>query len=575
MTYRTVVTPIIIIILVSTLPAFGAFWDVEPVYSGGFASGDVSLAVDGDNVPSVSYTANGILCLAVKNLMGWHQQQIASVGFWGGLSSHAYSPNGHAAVAFIDASDPMVNRLRFAFKPSGSWVTETVENDVGWSADHLSLAYNSLGQPCIVYCKTTGTYPDFVTYVSFARRIGPNSWVKENIAQIGFSTGPAMVIEGDKYTVAFADSDSGQLKIATKVGSGSWQIIGIDGSPASPVIWDPAMTLQANGNPAAAYFVGSVGSVSLKYARSDGSSWKSEVAVELPSEGVYNCSVAVTPGGIPLIGYCDPGAECFKNAWKAGGVWVSETIDAAYQAGLRSDFVLDGLGNIATAYFDNFGGNIKFAWAIIPRSTTEAKSLPDGSTCQISGVVASNEGGELGNRIYVQEKNRSSGIQLHFSVSAPPVTRGMLLDIQGSIVTIDEERAILDPYLAEIDSGEATSEPCPLFMRNSSIGGGDFRYSIGSSEPDQRGVTGGTGLNNIGLLVRTAGQVKSTGTGTFTIDDGSDVMLRVEVPPEVALPDLYSYVVVTGASSCEPDNDDLIRLIRVRTEDDIGVLIVR
>ena len=85
----------------------------------------------------------------------------------------------------------------------------------------------------------------------------------------------------------------------------------------------------------------------------------------------------------------------------------------------------------------------------------------------------------------------------------------------------------------------------------------------------QRGITGAYGLNNVGLLIKTWGEVTSVGANEFTIDDGSDVDVKCIVPAGVTLPNPGDLVFVTGISSCERVGDDLHRLLRIRNQDDI------
>ncbi|HOM73298.1 MAG TPA: hypothetical protein PLP86_13740, partial [Armatimonadota bacterium] len=69
-------------------------------------------------------------------------------------------------------------------------------------------------------------------------------------------------------------------------------------------------------------------------------------------------------------------------------------------------------------------------------------------------------------------------------------------------------------------------------------------------------------LNNIGLLVRTCGK--------FTyIDDGSGINLKCIVPDDVTLDENWTFVAVTGISSCEMVGDELHRLLLVRSQSDI------
>ena len=92
-------------------------------------------------------------------------------------------------------------------------------------------------------------------------------------------------------------------------------------------------------------------------------------------------------------------------------------------------------------------------------------------------------------------------------------------------------------------------------MNNKALGGGNASCISGTSEPGQSGVSGGKGLNNIGLLVKTWGTITAVDSSAspqwFQIDDGSRVCPTVAYPPYgYAAGD---YVCITGISSCEVD----------------------
>jgi len=55
----------------------------------------------------------------------------------------------------------------------------------------------------------------------------------------------------------------------------------------------------------------------------------------------------------------------------------------------------------------------------------------------------------------------------------------------------------------------------------------------------------------------------------FKIDDGSGLNVKCVVPSGVTINQGWTYVGVTGISSCEKAGSNLYRLIRVRTQDDI------
>jgi len=90
----------------------------------------------------------------------------------------------------------------------------------------------------------------------------------------------------------------------------------------------------------------------------------------------------------------------------------------------------------------------------------------------------------------------------------------------------------------------------PLMMPNRALGGADQEYDP-ITGAGQRGVTGGVGLNNIGLLVRTWGIVQMVpGQGACIIDDGCGIGLLVVLPDGALQPSVGDALVVRGISSC-------------------------
>ena len=118
------------------------------------------------------------------------------------------------------------------------------------------------------------------------------------------------------------------------------------------------------------------------------------------------------------------------------------------------------------------------------------------------------------------------------------------------------------------------TEPHPVAMPNRAIGGGNITS-------ETRGVTGGLGLRNIGLLVKTWGKVIYMGVegeDLFYIDDGSSLNnasshkgLKVNCGT-LSKPPLYSRVAVVGLSSCEEIEDRVIPVIKLRSQADISLI---
>jgi len=130
--------------------------------------------------------------------------------------------------------------------------------------------------------------------------------------------------------------------------------------------------------------------------------------------------------------------------------------------------------------------------------------------------------------------------------------------------------------------------PQPLAMNNKTIGGG----ALNANTP---GVDGGTGLNNIGLLIKTCGKVTYVDDTNkfFYIDDGSgikDGTLKPDSTPVLGIrvsykdlapgvtfqrPDVGTWVTVTGISSTSeiPVNDTtkIIPTLMPRRQEDVSV----
>ncbi|HPP73663.1 MAG TPA: hypothetical protein PLU88_00875 [Armatimonadota bacterium] len=148
---------------------------------------------------------------------------------------------------------------------------------------------------------------------------------------------------------------------------------------------------------------------------------------------------------------------------------------------------------------------------------------------------------------YIENIDRSSGLRV---ISSAEVEVGKGVLVTGVMTTVSGERAINETSVVTLSELNIK----PVGMNNLWLGGGESAL--------QQGVLGGSGLNNIGLLVRTCGK--------FTyIDDGSGINLKCIVPDDVTLDENWTFVAVTGISSCEMVGDELHRLLLVRSQSDI------
>lgn len=125
----------------------------------------------------------------------------------------------------------------------------------------------------------------------------------------------------------------------------------------------------------------------------------------------------------------------------------------------------------------------------------------------------------------------------------------------------DGERQIAAYGADSVGSGSVIA----LGMRNASIGGEAFG--------GQTGVWQGSGLNNIGILVRAWGKVLSVNpaTNTFLIDDGAGIGVKCILPSSMPVSESWMTVGVTGISSCEKSGAVTNRVVRVSQPVEVSV----
>lgn len=195
-------------------------------------------------------------------------------------------------------------------------------------------------------------------------------------------------------------------------------------------------------------------------------------------------------------------------------------------------------------------------------SISDIKKYPDGTfvTCLPTLVT----GGYSG-FCYIESFYRMCGIKVTDPRFNSNCTN-MSAFISGTLGTdTNGERFInlKDYYLISL------FEPlAPFYMPNRAVGGGNFFYDK-STTAGQAGITDGFGLNNIGLLVKTSGKFTFVDEHTFTVDDGSNAVIKCTVPDSVTLDKSWKFVSITGISSCEKDGETTNRLILTRNQNDI------
>jgi len=177
---------------------------------------------------------------------------------------------------------------------------------------------------------------------------------------------------------------------------------------------------------------------------------------------------------------------------------------------------------------------------------------------------------------YIEDDTRAFGLRVQktgYGLSA-----GMRADVYGTMQTnSDKERYVAATTVTRNGIGILVLEP--LALNNRAIGGGDWLCDL-ETTAGQIGMTGGVGLNNVGLLIRAWGKVTQVGDGYLYIDDGSGLIDGTSTGLSankgvkvICSPTGYTsgqYLIVTGISSCFQTPSGLIaRKIITRNSLDI------
>ena len=239
---------------------------------------------------------------------------------------------------------------------------------------------------------------------------------------------------------------------------------------------------------------------------------------------------------------------------------------------INDPFVVSGgtvtLSQSATLKVRSFNPNyypsdvVSATYTLISMSISGAKLRGDGTQVGIhAGVVTAVFGCTS---FYVEAADRVAGILV--KTSGHDLTVGMCADVVGTMATdtTSGERYLSASYFEHEGYGSAK----PLFINPRWIGGTDWFYNS-SNGAGQLGFPGATGLNNVGLLVRTAGKVTRKTASTITIKQGDVPEVTCALPSSVTADTAWDYAYVNGVVSRYVSGTATYPRIRLRDSSDI------
>jgi hypothetical protein len=340
----------------------GSSWNIKVLDHSGRVWSSVSLALDGEGAPQLSYLYDWPYGLRYARWTGnvWAIQDVASdLGWDNGSTSLALDRSGKPHIAYSDETE-----IYHADWTGSAWTTQTIITQyppTGSENLQVSLALDSADRPQIV-SGSFGCLKGYCVYgVERARWTG-ESWAIEEIGHgAGMLFGIAFALDGDDQPhVSYAAN--GDLHYTHWIGS-AWITQTVDSGNCSA----SSIALDSHGNPRISYYCGG----SLRYARWTGSAWITETVDNAGNVGQYN-SLALDRFGNPRIAYYEATNGDLRYAEGSSGGWVTRTLDRYGDVGQYASLVLDRVGNPHIGYMDGGSYDLKYMSAIptIPFSLT-------------------------------------------------------------------------------------------------------------------------------------------------------------------------------------------------------------
>ncbi|MEJ2211475.1 MAG: hypothetical protein P8129_20895 [Anaerolineae bacterium] len=382
-----------------------AGWHVEVIESGTAGFGAISLALDRNNRPHVSYYMssydNWDIRYAYRDLSGWHVQVVDEYpGSEGGDTSLALDAYNRPHVSYLEDAGEAYNKITYATNAGSGWVRETVEEYMDEEGGHTSLALDAAGRPRISYYdynwrrlryaqrdsgsweietvdpNVSHAFPSLamdtvgIAHIVYFDANGyllehavqvDNEWQIETVDQAG-AAGLSVSLKLDglqRPHIGYRDSARNEFRYAVKAGGlqgvGDWVTEKVAG--AGNKGWDVSLAVDDAGSPHMAYYYQTpdVSTQRLEYAYRDAAGWHTEKVRSAYLDG--SLSLALAPDGQPRLGYSE---TMLMYAWRTPSGWQSEL--ALVQESSGVSLALTAAGQPRLAYYDTWNNRVLFAY---------------------------------------------------------------------------------------------------------------------------------------------------------------------------------------------------------------------
>ena len=325
-------------------------WIVETVDAGGGDLGcfamNVSLALDSEDRPHVSYYGDTVLMYAYRTGDGWEKTVVDDTENVGRSSSIAIDSTDKPHIAYRELGLTFEDSLKYASWDGTEW-NLTVAGTAGWFP---SLALDSTDQPHISYL---GNEPQ-IQVPSYAYRVG-EQWQNSVIENTFSSSGMSLALDSFERPHVVYNSDW-DLNYGIYADT-TWITETVDSSNSRTPAY-PSIVLDSADNPHISYQYNG----DLKYAYKMDDAWQEELPDTRGEVGDFS-AIALDTQEYPRISYFDATNQAVKHAQWNGSSWLVTVVDspvAMSMAGYTS-LAVDQDDNSHIFYCDGDSSTVRYA----------------------------------------------------------------------------------------------------------------------------------------------------------------------------------------------------------------------
>ena len=240
---------------------------------------------------------------------------------------------------------------------------------------------------------------------------------------VGLFTSTALDSAGHQH-IAYYDASLSNLNYAYFDGA-SWTITTVD--QIGDVGQFASLDLTTANRPVISYYDATNGD--LKLAKFDGAVWTTETVASAGNVGQFS-SLELTAADLPRIVYFDQTEKDLEFASWSGSAWTLTTVDFGGDVGMYASLAYDaGNNTLHTSYYDETGGNLKYA-ASVGGGAWTAKTVDSVGNTGLHTSIAVNP---LNSHVGISYFNQTAGsIRYAEGTSAGYFSGSMKFLVEGS-----------------------------------------------------------------------------------------------------------------------------------------------